>query len=87
MTDKLLCRIWGHKLHPESARYYAWYNCERCHMDITDVDFGGWLRLRLIYIRNDIRDAWWRFQGWIGPCPDCGLHFGKHDETQDHILF
>lgn len=84
--DKI-CKWWGHRLVPEAAEFYSVYICKRCGKYVEeDRGLREWLNLRWYFFLWNTRHKIADWRTWLR-CPDCGLHFGKHDESQDHIPF
>lgn len=73
--SRIVCKWKG---HDEVNDLQAW-ECTRCRM-VMDYDEA---------VKTPWRD---RLRGWLKSkkdwlkCPDCGLRFGKHDDS-DHIPF
>jgi hypothetical protein len=83
------CRLIGHK----SGEYVRWVNCwpyvcERCGASEMDEDFReSW---HVDAWRRFLYRAWCEYHkllAWLGPCPECGRRFGRHDPENEHIPF
>lgn len=81
---KMICRIFGHKYEPVQE-YYGHAHCERCTYDSQHFEpslIVGWAwSIKRFYLesRNKLGH-------WI-TCPDCKMHFGRHDPNHDHLPF
>ncbi|HVT36973.1 MAG TPA: hypothetical protein VHE37_15390 [Nevskiaceae bacterium] len=82
-----LCSTLGHRLHAESAHYYHVLHCDRCHREVYGDT--GWrerikvsVSITVATIQRRAADVahWWK-------CGDCGRHFGRHNETVEHLPF
>lgn len=83
----LLCRILGHAWEPVAAKFYCVYLCERClHEGYSDGSIRERVSLRLWIWRNRLSEQTHRWRAWL-TCSDCGKHFGRHDESADHLPF
>ena len=84
----LMCRIWGHDLNPEASYYYALCYCNRCVHEVPEDETGlrEWLGVRFWLLRRSIAYTVSSWRAWI-TCPECGLHFGRHDQKVDHLPF
>lgn len=83
---RLICRLIGHDFEPEAAHYYGLYSCRRCGYEDRDGRPPSWLEVVRYRLRGWIRDRRHDFRKWW-KCSDCGRHFGRHDETVDHLPF
>lgn len=72
---RLICKWKGHDLATGTGFY-----CERCHQEIDYNEFTkDTIRERVIAYCKRLK-TWWK-------CEECGVRFGKHDDSVDHIPF
>jgi len=80
------CRILGHDICHEGARYYSIYSCRCCGFESeADSDYGllPRLRTRWYFFKCSCKEK----RDWFKPCSDCGRRFGRCDPKVDHIPF
>lgn len=80
-----ICKYWSHATADEQDNSPT---CARCGDDWWTIDSRGDIGLRQHLslwrwtARINIRQA----REWL-TCPDCGKHFGRHDESVEHLPF
>jgi len=85
VSNVWLCRLFGHRYHPEAAEYYSIYDCRRC--GCQEYENIGWLPRMAWKFELWKQDTVKGIKTWWGPCSDCGGRFGRHDDSKDHIPF
>lgn len=85
---KLLCRVLGHRWHPEGAEFYCVYDCMRCDYHGNGDEYGwrGWVAGKLWRFNYWGKSYQWGFW-WAFKCTECGKRFGRHDDSFDHLPF
>jgi DNA-directed RNA polymerase subunit RPC12/RpoP len=82
-----VCKILGHRWHPEGAEYYCVYDCMRCgHSGYEDNSWREWVNHWCWRIGRWFREHTWSARKWWR-CSECGWRFGRHDDANDHIPF
>lgn len=85
--DSAPCRWWGHAIDPTASYYYGVDYCVRCN-DSVDGCTGvrEWIWVRWCLARDWLNRKVHRLRDWI-TCSDCQHHWGRHDDTIDHLPF
>lgn len=82
----LLCKLWGHRYHPEGMEFYCIYDCMRCGHHDYQAGPREWIWGKVWRLQQWGKRNRWGFW-WCYKCTDCGLRFGRHDDSFDHIPF
>lgn len=81
------CRWWGHAIDPVASHYYSLTYCARCDCPVYECPgVRERIRIRWFLVRTWIHAEAYRLRDWV-TCSDCGHHWGRHDETVDHLPF
>jgi hypothetical protein len=88
------CKVFGHKLDEFSTVFYYVDRCYRCSeygagctKDVYDAGWREWIKVKWWYAGLRARNAWIDYTRWFRRCGSCGLRFGKHDGTVEHLPF